>query len=664
MAKLLEVKDLQVRFHTPEGIIHAVESVNISLDEGETLAIVGESGCGKSVTARSIMRLIAPPGKIEGGSITFKGKDILALDDSELRQFRGGEVAMIFQEPMTSLNPVFSVKDQLVEAIMIHQKVSKKEAVEKAIRLLEITGIPSPAERIENYPHQLSGGMRQRVMIAMGLSCKPRMLIADEPTTALDVTIQAQILQIMRDLKKEFGMAIMLITHDMGVVAEMAERVAIMYAGRIVENRSVNDLFADPQHPYTEGLMNSIPGLDETSDRLHVIKGNVPNLLDLPQGCSFYDRCPYGIERCRTEVPALEKVNGNLEVACFNYRDLRKNEGAEVISARHPYSKFEKNEKDVLIKVENLTKQFRISDNSFFAGKKTVHAVDNVSFSIMRGETFGLVGESGSGKTTTGRVILGLEEATSGKVFFDGRSLFDLSPVEQKKLREKAQIIFQDPYSSLNPRMRIETIIGEGLRIHSALSKKEKDEKIISAMKSVGLEDYHADRYPHEFSGGQRQRIGIARALVLDPEFIVCDEPVSALDVSIQAQILNLLKDLQQSHNLTYLFIAHNLSVVRHICDRIGVMYLGNLMEVAEAEELNTNPLHPYTKALLSAAPRPDPQNKSNKIILEGDIPSPIYPPSGCRFRTRCMYAKSECATAIPEMKEVSKGHFVSCLFV
>lgn len=664
MAKLLEVKDLQVRFHTPEGVIHAVESVNISLDEGETLAIVGESGCGKSVTARSIMRLIAPPGKIEGGSITFRGRDILALDDSELRQFRGGEVAMIFQEPMTSLNPVFSVKDQLVEAIMIHQRVSKKEAVEKAIRLLEITGIPSPAERIENYPHQLSGGMRQRVMIAMGLSCKPKMLIADEPTTALDVTIQAQILQIMRDLKKEFGMAIMLITHDMGVVAEMAERVAIMYAGRIVENRSVNDLFADPQHPYTEGLMNSIPGLDATADRLHVIKGNVPNLLDLPKGCSFYDRCPYGVERCRTEVPTLEKGNGNLEVACFNYRDLRENKGIEVISAKQPYPKFEKNEKDVLIKVENLTKQFKISDNSFIARKKTVHAVDNVSFSIMRGETFGLVGESGSGKTTTGRVILGLEEATSGKVFFDGRSLFDLSPVEQKKLREKVQIIFQDPYSSLNPRMRIETIIGEGLRIHSTLSKKEKDEKIISAMKSVGLEDYHADRYPHEFSGGQRQRIGIARALVLDPEFIVCDEPVSALDVSIQAQILNLLKDLQQSHNLTYLFIAHNLSVVRHICDRIGVMYLGNLMEVAEAEELNTRPLHPYTKALLSAAPRPDPQNKSNKIILEGDIPSPIYPPSGCRFRTRCMCANSECANAVPEMKEVSKGHFVSCLFV
>ncbi len=664
MTRLLEIQDLQVRFFTPEGVVRAVEGVTLHINEGETLAVVGESGCGKTVTARSVMRLIPdPPGKVTGGSVLFNGKEVLKMKGDELRQLRGGDIAMIFQEPMTSLNPVFTIKDQLTESIILHNKVTKEEAVERAAKLLGLTGIPSPRERLESYPHQLSGGMRQRVMIAMAISCNPKLLIADEPTTALDVTIQAQILKVMQNLKEEFGMAIMLITHDLGVVAEMAQRVAVMYAGHIVETRSVSDLFNDPQHPYTEGLLNSIPGMDAAVERLHVIEGNVPNLLDLPTGCAFRDRCPFALPVCATQMPELVKVREGLEVACFNYKDLRKNRAVALETASQEQVA-KQNGSEPLVEVRNLVKHF-VADSGFLGrGKKFVHAVDDVSFEIYEGETFGLVGESGCGKTTTGRMVVGLESPTSGDVSLMGKSMSSSNASEMKEMRKSTQIIFQDPYSSLNPRMKINTIIGEGLRIHEKLSAREKDDRVLGIMRQVGLEDYHMDRFPHEFSGGQRQRIGIARALILDPKFIVCDEPVSALDVSIQAQILNLLRDLQQKHNLTYLFIAHNLGVVKHISDRIGVLYMGRLVEVASKNDLYKNPLHPYTQALLMAAPRPRPGKIANRAILEGDIPSPIHPPSGCRFRTRCPLATAECAEAPYELREVAPGHQVACIKV
>ena len=664
MTELLDIKNLQVRFFTPEGVICAVDGVNLKLEEGETLALVGESGCGKTVTARAIMRLIYPPGKITEGEINFQNRDVLGLNNKQLRHFRGGDVSMIFQEPMTSLNPVFTIGEQLTEAIVLHQKVDQKEADERAEKLLALTGIPSPAERMSNYPHQLSGGMRQRVMIAMAISCNPKLLIADEPTTALDVTIQAQILEIMKGLKKEFGMAILLITHDLGVVAEMAERVAVMYAGRIVEVRKVNDLYADPQHPYTEGLLTSMPGLDTSVDRLQVIKGNVPNLLDLPTGCAFRDRCPHAISRCAEVAPPLELVRPGLEVACFNYHDLRKVKELEKKEAATVREHLEKQTPQVLVEVNGLVKHFVADKGIFGRGRTFVHAVDNVSFKINRGETFGLVGESGSGKTTTGRIIVGLETPTSGDVSVEGVSVTGMDGANRRETARHIQIIFQDPYSSLNPRMKVGTIIGEGLRIHTRMGNREKEEQIIETMRSVGLERYHIERFPHEFSGGQRQRIGIARALILNPEFIVCDEPVSALDVSIQAQILNLLRDLQQSRNLTYLFIAHNLSVVKHISDRIGVLYMGNLMEVASKEDIYKTPLHPYTKALLSAVPVPRPGFRQNRTILEGDIPSPIHPPSGCRFRTRCPIAIPACAEKTPDLREISSGHLVACIRV
>ena len=664
MAKLLEIQDLQVRFFTPEGVVRAVEGVTLHINEGETLAVVGESGCGKTVTARSVMRLIPyPPGKVTGGKILFNGKDVMKLKGDDLRQLRGGDVSMIFQEPMTSLNPVFTIKEQLTEAIILHQKVTKEEAVERAIKLLGMTGIPSPSERLEAYPHQLSGGMRQRVMIAMAISCNPKLLIADEPTTALDVTIQAQILKVMQDLKEEFGMAIMLITHDLGVVAEMAQRVAVMYAGHIVETRSVADLFNDPQHPYTEGLLNSIPGMETAVERLFVIEGNVPNLLDLPTGCAFRDRCPHALPACATEMPTLTKVREGLEVACFNYKDMREQRKIrlEVAQARTAKSN---GDAKALVEVHNLVKHFVVDRGFFGRGKRFVHAVDDVSFEICEGETFGLVGESGCGKTTTGRMIVGLEPVTAGEISMMGKSMASQNPSEVQELRRRMQIIFQDPYSSLNPRMKVSTIIGEGLRIHEKLSPKEKEQRVLEIMRQVGLEDYHMERFPHEFSGGQRQRIGIARALILDPKFIVCDEPVSALDVSIQAQILNLLRDLQQSHNLTYLFIAHNLGVVKHISDRIGVLYMGRLVEVASKEEVYSHPLHPYTRALLAAAPSPRPGKIADRVILEGDIPSPIRPPSGCRFRTRCPMVIAACAEQPYELREVAPGHQVACIRV
>jgi len=662
MTNLLDVQDLQVRFFTPEGVVHAVEGVTLSLDEGETLALVGESGCGKTVTARAVMRLIPwPPGKITEGNIQFQNRDVLAMQSDELRHFRGGDVAMIFQEPMTSLNPVFTIEEQLTEAIELHQRVRHTEAVERAVKLLSLTGIPTPEERLKDYPHQLSGGMRQRVMIAMAISCNPKLLIADEPTTALDVTIQAQILELLKGLKKELGMAILLITHDLGVVAEMAERVAVMYAGRIVEIRQVADLYSDPQHPYTEGLLTSIPSVDRQLDRLHVIEGNVPNLLDLPSGCAFRDRCPYALERCAREVPPLVTVRPGLEVACFNYRDLRQAVRTQTIESAD--SRVAPTAQP-LVEVRGLVKHFVANKGFLGRGRTYVHAVEDINFQIWEGETFGLVGESGCGKTTTGRIIVGLETPTGGDVAIMGKSVASLDRRQMKEMHKHVQIIFQDPYSSLNPRMKVGTIIGEGLRIHSKLSQKEKERQVLDIMQAVGLENYHVERYPHEFSGGQRQRIGIARALVLNPTFIVCDEPVSALDVSIQSQILNLLRDLQGQFNLTYLFIAHNLAVVKHISDRIGVLYLGKLMEVAAKNELYDKPLHPYTKALLSAVPIPKPGLRRERVILQGDLPSPIRPPSGCRFRTRCPIALPRCAEENPELREVAPGHYVACIRV
>ncbi|NCX11661.1 MAG: ABC transporter ATP-binding protein [Betaproteobacteria bacterium] len=550
---LLQVRDLKVHFRTDAGILHAVDGIDFHIHRAETLGVVGESGCGKSVTAMAIMKLLAmPPGFIAGGEIRFADRDLLKLDSGAMRKVRSREIAMIFQEPMTSLNPVFSVGEQIAEALRLHEGLSQRQAIAKTIEMLALVNIPKADKRVYDYPHQFSGGMRQRVMIAMALACNPKLLIADEPTTALDVTIQAQILDLLNRLKEQMGMAIMLITHAMGVVAETTQRVIVMYAGKVVEEAPVEQLFREPLHPYTQGLIGSIPRID--------------------------------------------------------------------------------------------------------------HAVDGVSFDLHAGETLGLVGESGCGKSTTGRCILRLIEPSHGQVWFDNREVTAMDKASLRATCRDMQIIFQDPFASLNPRMTVENIIGEALSIHRLAKTREAyEERIVSLLETVGLHADHRRRFPHEFSGGQRQRIGIARALAVSPKLIVCDEPVSALDVSIQAQVINLLEDLQAKFGLTYLFIAHDLSVVEHISNRVAVMYLGRIVEIAAARALYTDPRHPYTEALLSAVPIPDPTVRRKRIVLTGDVPNPINPPKGCHFHPRCPKAMARCREEAPMLKDLGQGHLAAC---
>ncbi|HEX2255360.1 MAG TPA: ABC transporter ATP-binding protein [Afifellaceae bacterium] len=664
--------DLHVHFVTSRGVVRAVEGISYKVQPGETVAIVGESGCGKSVSALSIMRLLAKPaGRIVGGRILFEGRDLLALEEEEMRAIRGRDIAMIFQEPMTSLNPVLTIGYQIMEPLTIHLGMDEAQARARALELLRLVGISDGERRLGQYPHQFSGGMRQRVMIAIGLACNPKLLIADEPTTALDVTIQAQILQLMKDLSRELGIALIIITHNLGVVARYADRVNVMYAARMVEQGTAEDVFGRPRHPYTIGLLRSVPRLDRPRGaKLETIEGLPPNLLDPPAGCRFAPRCAARKEACVAEAPPLKEVEPGHWSACIRAGELVER-GPAAIGLAPAKEGAPPARKDAgrqpLLTVEGLTKHFVVSRGSVVFGEPpaVVRAVNDVDFSIAPGQTLGLVGESGCGKTTVGRLILRLEEATSGQVLFDGESLTDAGREALKRLRRKIQVIFQDPYSSLNPRMTVGQIIGEPLTVHGLVKgRKAARARVEELLGQVGLFAYMADRYPHELSGGQRQRVGIARALAMEPRFIVCDEPVSALDVSIQAQIINLLEDLQQRLDLTYLFIAHDLAVVRHISDRVVVMYLGRVMEVAEREELYQNPRHPYTRALLAAVPVPDPvaERAREHVIIPGEVPSPLNPPSGCVFRTRCPMASEECSLAIPELRRLGEDHHAACI--
>ncbi len=541
---ILKVNDLHISFYSREEEFEAVRGVSFDVHKGETVGIVGESGSGKSVTARTIMRLLpSPPSHIKKGEVFFRGENLANKTEKEMEHIRGRDIGMIFQDPMTSLNPTIRIGKQISESLIKHQKLSKKEAKAQAIEMLKLVGIPNSEMRYQQYPHEFSGGMRQRVMIAIALACRPTLLIADEPTTALDVTIQAQILNLMKDIQKRFGTSIILITHDLGVVAGMCDRVVVMKKGEVVETGTTEEIFASPKHPYTQKLLNALPRLDEK-------KKPKPAPLIIPSKDS--------------SIPLLD--------------------------------------------VRSLKQYFDIGKGS------TLKAVDNISFQIRPGETLGLVGESGSGKSTTGRTILRLYEPTDGDVYYQGMAINRFSKQEMKMMRRHMQMIFQDPYSSLNPRFKVLDIIGEALDIHQITkSKAERKRKVEELLDMVGLEPAHAQRYPHEFSGGQRQRIGIARALAVDPRFIVCDEPLSALDVSIQSQVVSLLEDLQHRLGLTYLFIAHDLSMVKHISDRVAVMNAGKIVELAESEELYSNPQHEYTKSLLSAIPIPDPKVEAKK---------------------------------------------------
>ncbi len=667
---LLSVEDLHVHFVTSRGVVRAVEGVSYQVRRGEVLAIVGESGCGKSVSSLAIMRLLAKPaGRVVHGKIMFEGVNLLDLTDEEMRERRGRDISMIFQEPMTSLNPVLPIGLQIMEPLFIHLKMTEEQARARAVELLSLVGITDPERRLDQYPHQFSGGMRQRVMIAIGLACNPKLIIADEPTTALDVTIQAQILELMKELSRKLNIALVIITHNLGVVARYADRVNVMYAARVVEKGTADDVFLRPRHPYAMGLMRSVPRLDRPRGaKLETIEGLPPNLLDPPKGCRFAARCQFRADICAQD-PALEEIEPGHLSACLRAKEIAAGEIGREQTVIEAGGKREGRAGEKLLSVTGLKKFFEVTrkTGTFSSVKSEVRAVNDVSFDISPGETLGLVGESGCGKTTVGRLILRLETPTEGAIKFKGQDISKLGAAELRPIRRKIQVIFQDPYSSLNPRMTIGQIIAEPLLVYKIVSDAAAAKKrVAELLEAVGLFAYMAERYPHEMSGGQRQRVGIARALAMEPECIVCDEPVSALDVSIQGQIINLLENLQKKLGLTYLFIAHDLAVVRHISDRVAVMYLGRMMELADGDALYAEPLHPYTKALLDAAPIPDPSIEKSRAArtLGGEIPSPLRPPSGCVFHTRCPLADDACKATIPEIREVKPGHLVACLKV
>jgi peptide/nickel transport system ATP-binding protein len=662
---LLEVRGLVAELDTPAGIARAVDGLDFDLHAGETMALLGESGCGKSMTAGALMRLLPDVGYIAGGSVRLAGRELTTLTEAQMRASRGGDMAMIFQEPGTSLNPVLTVVQQIGEVLRTHRGLRGNAARVRAQVLLEAVGIPDAARRLDEYPFQFSGGMKQRVMIAMALAGEPRLLIADEPTTALDVTIQAQVLDLLVRLQRERGMAVLLITHDLGVVARMAHQVGVMYAGHLIEQAPRAAFFGRPAHPYSQLLFDALPDASRHGrGELATIPGSVPPLTTAFAGCRFAERCPKAWSRCSEEAPRWHDAGDAHSVRCHLYdraESVRlqnqpvREASAEVTASAAPGSP--------LLAVRDLKVHFPIRRGVLQRVVGQVRAVDGVSLDIRAGRTLALVGESGCGKTTVGKAILRLIEPTSGSVNLGGQDVGALSRHALRSLRARMQMVFQDPYGSLNPRMCVGDIIGEGMSALRGGVAEGCEAAVQRLMAQVGLRADMADRYPHEFSGGQRQRIAIARALAVQPGLIVCDEPTSALDVSVQAQILNLLGQLQRDLGLAYLFITHNISVVEHLAHDVAVMYLGRIVESGPVGEVLGSPQHPYTQALLSAVPRvDDAQRVAQK--LSGDLPSPADPPSGCHFHPRCPIAQSRCRSEAPKLEPIPGGRVVACWLI
>jgi oligopeptide/dipeptide ABC transporter ATP-binding protein len=743
MAPVLDIQNLSTHIKLTSSVVQAVGNIDLQVDAGETLGVVGESGCGKSMTGLSIMGLLPPGGAIVNGSIKLDGRELVGLKEDELRRIRGNEIAMIFQDPLTSLDPTKTIGYQVGEPVRLHRGASRAEALDRAVEVLSLVGLPRPKERLKDYPHQLSGGLRQRVMIAMALACEPKLLIADEPTTALDVTIQAQILALLKDLKERLGMAMLLITHDMGVIAGHADRVNVMYAGRVVETAPAATLFDEMHHPYTQALLASIPQLNQDAKKaLHAIPGLPPDLAHPPEGCRFAARCTRATDKCRSDEPSLagktfdhkfscwHPVDGPLELAVIGEggpdavstglvgsdaesldeaaasdkigfvpdaqlpADTEAGEAAGLTStsagpgAREHVvvaagltetadGRLEVVELPVeavangngvapLLELRNLVKEFPVTAGAVLQRRvAAVHAVSDVSFSVPAGTTFGLVGESGCGKTTIGKLIVALERPNSGSIIINGEDVSTLHRADLRRKRRDLQLMFQDPQSSLDPRMRVGTIIAEPLAVQHLGSKRAQRDRVFELLGEVGLPQNAVERYPHEFSGGQRQRIGLARALTVNPKLIVADEPVSALDVSIRAQVLNLMKRLQASYGLTYVVISHDLAVVKYMADQIGVMYLGKLVEMGSGQDIYERAAHPYTAGLIATIPVPDPTLERAKTgaAIRGELPSPVNPPSGCRFRTRCQFAQERCAAEEPKLRSFGPGHVAACHF-
>lgn len=678
---ILTIKNMTIQMYTPNGIVQPVEKLSLNLKRGEVFTLVGESGCGKTMTALGISRLLPHHAYLcEKSEISLEGVPLHRLSENEMRKIRNKKMAMIFQDPAAALNPVLTIEKQLYEAFPYEETYAlSSQREEKLIALLEKVHLPEPKEVLQAYPHQLSGGMKQRVMIAMALAKSPSLLIADEPTTALDVTTQAQVLNLLKDLKKQYNLSILLITHDLGIVKSMSDRVGVMYAGHLIEQARVAEFFRSPFHPYTAQLFDCLPEKAESKGKLRSIPGMVPSLNRDFKLCRFKDRCVFLFSACESKKPVWLSQSDAHYVRCHWYDEkiihsipiqLKQRFDQTLSTMRSVKTEINVKqeklenpdvEKACVLSVQNLAVHFPIRKGFFRKIKGYVKAVDGVSFTIEEGETLALVGESGSGKTTLGKAILRLIDATHGKVFFYQDDLSMLSYSKLKRYRDKLQMVFQDPYASMNPRMQIQGIIEEGMRTFDIGSDKaERKDRVMHLLHQVGLPLSFQERYPHELSGGQRQRVAIARALAVGAQLIVCDEPTSALDLSVQAQILNLLKGLQEALVLSYLFITHNIGVVQYLADTIAIMYLGRIVEIGPAQRILKTPKHPYTQALLSALPRVEGENREMQSI-QGDIPSSLHPPTGCHFASRCPHVHALCLERYPESIQLDQKHFVKC---
>lgn len=683
---LLKIENLRTYYYTDEGSTKAVDGVNFEISKGQVLGLAGESGCGKSTMALSILKIVPHPGKIVSGNIYLDGLNLTEMDGEEFRnKIRWKRISIIPQGSMNALNPVFKAGDQIAEKIQLHEKVNKAEAMSRAKNLLELVGVEK--SRVNSYPHELSGGMKQRIMIAMALACDPELLIADEPTTALDVIVQAQIMNLLKDLQKRLHLSMILITHDLPLLINFCDTISIMYAGKIVEYADVSSLFCNPRHPYTRRLLETLPDIDSEKAHLTYIPGSPPSLLDPPTGCRFHPRCGYSTKICKDNEPQLKGVKGSQLVSCHRVRareiqnmtqeiERSLNTRCKWCSRKIPVEsvycpacgKGQKRQHEELVaKVENLKKWFALRKRGFVGsllskGRSYVHAVDGVSFSLRKNEILGLVGESGCGKTTTGRLLIGLEQPTEGEVYLGDKAILSISREELRELRQKIQMIFQDPYESLNPKMNVFDIVAEGLVINKLVKSRHQMEGIVGeSLEAVGLnppESFY-EKYPHELSGGQRQRVAIARALVLRPEVIVADEPVSMLDASIRASVLDILLNIREKLSISCLYITHDLALARHLCDRIIIMYLGKIVEAGPTEQIVREPLHPYTVALLASVPRPEPTSLI-EVLAPGGIPSSVEPPKGCRFHPRCLYSIDICSRKEPKLLE-KDGHYIAC---